>query len=153
MTRVSGSVAPEANRMHPCPFCSCHVRRRDAECPHCGSRLQGPTLRSSAVAALLGLAVACGGDKATDTGADTGTPPVSDTDTDTDSDADSDTDADADSDADADADADGDADSDADSDSDTDTDTSTTSSGDTGSTTGVDYGIPPTYSDSSDTGA
>lgn len=73
--------------MHPCPSCSCHVRRKDAECPHCGARLAGATFRSTAVGALLGLAVACSGEK--DTVAD-GTTPAVDGDADTDADSDTD---------------------------------------------------------------
>lgn len=117
--------------MHPCPFCSCHVRRTDTECPHCQSRLPGTTVRSTAVGALLGLAVACtsGKDSETDDsstwttgGVDYGS-------------GFTDTDADADADADADVDADTDSDVDADTDTDTDSDTGTPGTGDTGTTT------------------
>ncbi len=102
-------------------------------CPHCGTRISAPTARSSAAAALLGLAVACVGNK--DLQPLYGASTVTDVDTDTDTDADSDTDTDTD------------ADSDADTDTDPTGETGTTPTGDTGSTTGVDYGSPPTTGD------
>jgi hypothetical protein len=90
--------------MSPCPHCGLHVRSRDTTCVHCGARVGSQSLlHSSAAAALLGLAVACTGDKTSDSAhtGSTSTQPlygVTYTDTDTDSDTDSDSDSDSDSD-------------------------------------------------------
>lgn len=98
--------------MVPCPTCGTHVRARDRACFACGAaRPAAP--RTSAVALLLGLSVACVGgtttddkvsDSDTDGPTDTYTSPdygvaytdYGDSDTDSDSDSDTDTDADTD---------------------------------------------------------
>jgi hypothetical protein len=167
---AAGYPAPREVTVTPCPHCSLHVRTRDAACVHCGGALPstaGSLLRSTATAALLGLAVACtgDGDKDSDThsGSTDAQPLYGVTTTDY---VDADTDADADSDTDADSDSDADSDTDADTDTDAHTGLATGGSGSTGATghtgsahtgskhtgsttdTGIIqplYGVTPTY--------